>query len=245
MGFYDNSRVVFEFSRDDLMSQHGIALFGGSFNPIHHGHLIIARAVAESLGLDRVVLVPSANPPHKSDHGLADASDRLAMARLAVADEPGLEVDDIEIGRTGPSYSILTVEDYRKQLRDGGDIFWIIGADTLVELHTWYRAREMVDLCRIVTAVRSGYETPDLSVLEPVLTADQVARLKEGVIQTPRIDISATDIRRRIAAGLSIRYLVPDSVQDYILKQELYRQSAGDSGRCNGKSGSCGPFSSK
>lgn len=201
----------------------GVALFGGSFNPIHHGHLIIARAVAERLDLVRLVLIPSANPPHKVGQDLADAADRLAMVRLAIADEPFFEVSDTEIRRRGTSYTILTLEEYRSRLAPGEDLYWIIGGDTISELHTWYRARELVDLCRIVTAVRPGFETPDLSVLQPTLSAAQVERLRRGILETPRVDISATDVRRRVAEGLSIRFLVPEAVREYIERKELYR----------------------
>lgn len=202
----------------------GIALFGGSFNPVHHGHLIVARAVAEELNVARLVFVPSANPPHKMGQDLADAADRLEMVRLAVAGEPLFETSDIEVRRHGPSYTILTIEEYRSRLTTGQDLYWIIGGDTISELHTWFRARELVDLCRIVTAVRPGFETPDLSVLQPTLTHAQVERLRQGILQTPRVDISATEVRRRVAAGRSTRFLVPEAVLEYIEGHKLYRK---------------------
>lgn len=200
----------------------GIGLFGGSFNPIHHGHLIVARAVAEMLRLSRVVFVPAPNPPHKPDARLADASDRLEMVRLAVAGEPLLECGDIEIRRPGPSYTILTIQEYRQPTGDQ-ELFWIIGADSLAELHTWHRVTELVELCRIVTVARPGFELPDLGGLEKMLSREQVSRLKRDILSTPRIDISATDIRRRVAEGRSIGYLVPTSVRQYIEERGLYR----------------------
>ncbi len=205
------------------MTVGAIALFGGSFNPVHHGHLIVARAVIEMLDLEKVVFIPSANPPHKQEAGLADARDRLEMVRQAIRDEPGLDVDDIEIRRTGPSFTILTVQEYRRQLPPDAPLYWIIGGDTLPELPTWYRAGELVDLCRIVTAVRPGFETPNLTELERLLTGPQMTALKEGILTTPRIDISATDIRTRIAEGRSIRYLVPEVVREYIHEHDLYQ----------------------
>jgi nicotinate-nucleotide adenylyltransferase len=201
-----------------------VALLGGSFNPIHHGHLIAARSVAEHLNVDRVVLIPSATPPHKqASPELASAAHRLEMLRLAVQDEPRFEASDIEIRRTGPSYTIDTVEAFRRELGAAATIYWIIGGDTLPELHTWRRARDLVDACTIVTAVRPGYETPDLSMLQPTLTVVQVERLKANVLPTPLIDISATEIRRRIQAGRSVRYLVPEQVRAYIENRGLYR----------------------
>ena len=205
------------------MSDTKVALLGGTFNPIHNGHLIIARSVAEHLGLSRVVLIPSANPPHKTAHDLADAGDRLEMVRLAITGDAGFEASDVEIRRSGPSYTILTVEAHRRELGADAEIYWIIGGDTLPELHTWYRVGELVDLCRIVTAARPGFETPELSALSTTLTAEQTKRLRDGVLPTPRIDISATDIRRRVGKGRSIRYLVPDAVADYITQQGLYQ----------------------
>jgi nicotinate-nucleotide adenylyltransferase len=218
------------------MADGGIALFGGSFNPIHNGHLIVGRAVAERLRLSRVVFIPSSpSPPHKANAVLADAADRLEMVRLAIAGESGFEASDLEVRRGGVSYTILTVEACQ-QSAAGQTLHWIIGGDTLPELHTWYRVRELIERCRIVTAVRPGFELPDLSALERVLTADQVQRLKEDILPTPRIDISATDIRRRVAAGRSIRYLVPEAVRQYIEQRGLYRQ-----GGSNISGGFCSP----
>lgn len=199
-----------------------IALFGGSFNPIHNGHLIAARSVAEQIGAARLIFIPSANPPHKTNADLADATDRLEMVRLAVAGEPGWEAGDCELRRSGPSYTIDTIRHFRRQLGDSADICWIIGADSLPELVSWYRVEELVERCRIVTAARPGWERPDLGVLRARLTAAQVERLASDVLDTPRIDIAATDIRRRVREGRSIRYLVPDAVAEYVRAHRLY-----------------------
>jgi nicotinate-nucleotide adenylyltransferase len=205
------------------MTAGGVALYGGSFNPIHVGHLIVARAVAEHLDLSRVILIPAAYPPHKWSHELADAHHRLEMAHLAVAGEPHLEVSDIEFQQGGMNYAIRSVEAYREILGPDARLHWIIGGDTMLDLPIWHRVREMVDMCRIVTAIRPGSEVPDLSPLLGVLSAEQVARIREGLVPTPRIDISATEIRWRIRAGRSIRYLVPDAVRHYIDEHGLYR----------------------
>ena len=221
------------------MADGGIALFGGSFNPIHNGHLIVARAVAERLRLSRVVFIPSSpSPPHKANAELADAADRLEMVRLAIAGESGFEVSDLEVRQGGVSYTIRTVESFRQAAADQ-TLHWIIGGDTLPELHTWYRVRELVERCRIVTAVRPGFEVPDLSAIQRVLSPEQVQRLMADVLPTPRIDISATDIRRRVAEGRSIRYLVPEAVRQYIEQRGLYRQggSTASGGSCSPRSG--------
>ena len=201
----------------------GVGLFGGSFDPIHVGHLIAARAVAEEIGLSRVILIPSAHPPHKRSGDLAAADHRLAMTRLAVADEPGFEVSDVELQREGPSYTIDTVESFRRTLGSEAELHWIIGSDSLPELPTWHRVDELVDLCAIVTATRPGYETPDLTHLTGPLSPAQVQRLRDTLCATPRIDVAATGIRDRVRCGRSIRYLVPEAVRDYIEQHGLYR----------------------
>ncbi len=205
------------------MARGSLLLYGGSFNPIHNGHLIIARAAAEQLGVERTILIPSAAPPHKTGSDLASPEDRLEMVRLAIAGEPGFEVSDIELHRQGPSYTILTIEAHRRELGSDVPLYWLIGGDTLPELHTWYRISELAELCSIVTAARPGFETPDLSALFGALTLAQIRRLQESTLFTPRIDISATEIRHRIRDGRPIRYLVPDPVAEYILANGLYQ----------------------
>lgn len=201
----------------------GVALFGGSFNPIHMGHLIAARSVGEHLAVNRVVLIPSASPPHKRGEELADAADRLEMARLAVADDPFFTVSDVEVRRSGPSFTVWTVEQYRRELGPQVPLYWIIGADSLPELHSWFRIAELVELCDIVTAVRPGYDTPDLAPLRQVLPPEKVQRLSDSVLPTPRIDISATEIRQRIRTHRPVRYLVPERVREYIEQRRLYK----------------------
>jgi nicotinate-nucleotide adenylyltransferase len=201
----------------------GVLLYGGSFNPVHNAHLIIARAAAEQLSVERTILIPSAAPPHKVGSDLAAPGHRLEMVRLAIADEPAFEVSDIELRREGPSYTLLTVEAFRQRLGPDVSLYWLIGGDTLPELHSWYHVGELVDLCRIVTAARPGFETPDFSPLFGCLSLGQIQRLREGILSTPRIDISATQIRTRVREGKSIRYLVPESVVEYIDHERLYR----------------------
>lgn len=203
-----------------------VGLYGGSFNPIHHGHLIVARAVAESLRLDRVILLPSAHPPHKGDRKLLDAGHRAAMVKLAIEGEPLFEFSDFDLTRNGPSYTIDTVTHFSELLGARVELHWIIGADSLAELTTWRRVSELVDACRIVTAARPGWDNIDWTPLRKVLSDAQVTALESGVLPTPRIEISSTDIRRRIREGLSMRYLVPDSVRLYIERDALYREEA-------------------
>ncbi len=216
------------------MSTPNIALFGGTFDPIHCGHLIVARCVLERLSLDGVTFIPSANPPHKGLADLSDVAHRLAMVERAIDAEPGFACDDCEARRTGPSYTLDTVMHFRARLGPQATIHWIIGADSLAELESWHRVGELVDACNIVTVNRpgtsvgtsAGDQRPDLSTFGRVLGEHHVAKLEHGILQAPHIDISATDIRRRVAAAQSIRYLVPEPVRQYIEDHQLYRRAS-------------------
>lgn len=198
-------------------------LFGGSFDPLHHGHLIVCRHVAETLGLTRVILVPSANPPHKQSRALAPAADRLAMCRAVAAEDPQFEVSDFELHQPGPNYTLYTVEHFCAQAGPGAGLYWLIGLDTLHELGTWHRAAELLDACTIVTAARPGFARPDRSVYAGRFSAEQLQQLDQHIVEGPRIDIAGTDIRARVVRGLSIRYLVPEVVRRYIEEHGLYR----------------------
>ena len=200
-----------------------VLLFGGSFDPIHFGHLIIARYVAEHLEAQRVVLIPSASPPHKRGEALAPAADRLGMCRVAVAGDPLFEVSDWEVGQAGPNYTLHTVQHFVETLPSATGICWLIGMDSLLELATWYRVGELVECCTVVTAARPGYESADWSKLAGVLTPGQIDRLRQHVMESPRIDVSATEIRARVQAGRSIRYLVPETVREFVEQGGLYR----------------------
>ena len=193
--------------------------YGGSFNPIHHAHLICARAVAEAAGFERVVLVPSSLPPHKPQAAdIAPAADRLAMCRLAAAIQSGLfEADDIEIIRGSRSYTIDSV----RALKDRGEseVHWLIGADMLRILPQWHQAQSILDEASLVIIARPGWDF-DWETMPA-----EFRRLKKNVVTAPLIDISATEIRRRVAAGESIEYLTPPPVVEYIMSHGLYRQA--------------------
>lgn len=201
-----------------------MGLYGGSFNPIHHGHLILARSAAEALGLLRVVFLPSRQPPHKVDHVLLDANHRAEMVKLAIEGESRFEFSDLDLIRSGPCYTFDTVMRFQRDFGEGVELCWIIGADSLVELPTWHRAGELVDACRIVTVRRPGWDEIDWEALGRTFTASQVERLRGGAIEAPRVEISSTNIRERIAAGKAISFLVPEGVRGYIEERGLYRE---------------------
>jgi nicotinate-nucleotide adenylyltransferase len=190
--------------------------FGGSFNPIHFGHLICARNVAEIAGFDQVVLVPSRQPPHKhGDTMIAAAEHRLAMCQLAVAGDDFFEVDALELARPGPSYTIDTV----RQLRARGvlQVSWLIGADMLNSLPRWHDPAGLLAEVRFVLMARPGWSF-DWAGL-PV----EMQGLQANLVEAPQLDISSTGLRDRLRRGKSIRYLTPDAVVDYIQQHRLYR----------------------
>ncbi|NOX58630.1 MAG: nicotinate (nicotinamide) nucleotide adenylyltransferase [Planctomycetes bacterium] len=200
-----------------------MALFGGSFNPVHNGHLIIARSIAEALGIGEVVLLPSRSPPHKDIRGLAETPHRMEMVKLAVEGDPLFSVSDHDATCEGYSYTVKTIEYFRRKLPDQTRIVWIIGADSLLELHTWYEVATLVVSCRIVTAHRPGSPLAPLTALEDLIGTEAVRQLRADVIDTPHIDISSTQIRRRVRQGQSIRDLVPSPVEAYIRQHRLYK----------------------
>jgi len=191
--------------------------FGGSFNPIHHAHLICARAIAEAGGFDKVVLIPSAQPPHKPNApDLAAAEDRLAMCRLAASSQECLfEVDDVELARGGSSYTIDTVRLLKQ--RGWEEVHWLIGADMLRQLPTWHQPDDLLREMKFAIIERPGWGIDWAAMPDPYRS------LRQSVWKAPAIDISATDIRRRVAAGLSIEFLTTPFVIEYIRAHRLYR----------------------
>lgn len=193
-----------------------LGIMGGTLNPLHLGHLIIAEAALHARQLDRVIWMPAGDPPHKGDEHLAPQEDRYAMTLLATASHPGFEVSRLELERQGPSFSLLTLQHFRQWV-GADDLYFITGADTVLELLTWHRHEEVVRNCRFLAAERPGH---DLSRLSQVLPPEYVARIEP--LDVAGVDISSTEIRRRLRSGESIRYLVPEAVEAYIRKRGLY-----------------------
>jgi nicotinate-nucleotide adenylyltransferase len=210
-----------------------LVLFGGTFDPVHHGHLIVARALAEQQGFERITFVPAACPPHKAAAG-APAPDRLEMLRLAIAGEKLFDICELELSRTGPSYTIDTLRELRRGHGPGARLHWVIGQDTLEELPKWRRAEEVLAEADLIVVARPPWDQrldDVFAFLSGHFSPPEVQSLRESVTPTPLIDISSTEIRRRSAAGQSVRYLVPEAVCRYIEEHRLYQcandQSAG------------------
>lgn len=191
-----------------------LGIFGGAFNPPHIGHLIVAEAIREQLRLEKVIFVPSAAPPHRTDVGRTSAEARLDMTRLAVQDNPAFEVSDIEIQRPGRSYTIDTLTAF-EVIHPTSKLFLLIGSDNFAEFHTWKSPRDILTKCELIVFPRPGFAVSNVRN-EFVKSAT--------VVSVPQVAISASEIRRRVKMGKSIRYMVTHSVGEYIFRNGLYRE---------------------
>jgi nicotinate-nucleotide adenylyltransferase len=185
-----------------------IGLFGGSFDPIHHGHLIAGQVAAEALGLDQLRYVPARQQPFKQGRHAAPADDRAAMLELAVAGTPNLAVERVELDRPGPSYTVDTLRALRAREPEAAFTL-LLGSDAAAELEAWHEAGALPGLARIVVFARAGAPVPASGLI-----SDRV--------EVPAVEISATEIRRRVRAGQSIRFWVPDAVAEYVARHRLY-----------------------
>lgn len=185
-----------------------IGLFGGTFDPPHMGHLIVASDACEALRLDRLLFIPSADPPHKRGLVTATAEQRVQMVRAAIAGDPRFAVDDLEVRRRGISYSVDTLRTIRAREPEA-ELFFLIGVDQMRQLHSWREPDEIARLAQLVVLTRDG-ELPDAE-----------SAYRHRTVHVTRVDISATEIRARAAAGRSVRYLVPEAVRGMV--GEWYR----------------------
>ncbi|MGI6469605.1 MAG: nicotinate-nucleotide adenylyltransferase [Syntrophomonadaceae bacterium] len=203
-----------------MNSANKLAVIGGTFDPVHYGHLIAAEHARVELGIDKVVFIPSARPPHKANEKVTDWEHRCRMLQLAIEDNPAFEISSLEGPQRGISYTIDTIHSLQKANPER-KIYFVMGADALLTIDTWKDYRQLIDLCCFVVVTRPNY-TLDRS--HPVLAAlpeHWWQQMKQ--VEIPLMDISSTDIRRRVASGKTIRYLLPDAVREYILQNNLYR----------------------
>jgi nicotinate-nucleotide adenylyltransferase len=218
-----------------------IGLFGGTFDPIHFGHLRAATEVKEGFGLAQVFLIPAALPPHKTREGVAPAADRLHMIELAVEGEPGLRASDVEIRREGPSYTIDTVRHFHRAVADTDEMFLIMGQDAFIEIDTWKSFRELLSLVSVIVISRPDRDEPKADCGGKALADFLRAKVSANVavsgspvsfrgtgirgvslFAVTALDISSSRIRGLVRAGRSIRFLVPDAVCDCIQSKGLY-----------------------
>ncbi|WP_153556625.1 nicotinate-nucleotide adenylyltransferase [Roseimaritima sediminicola] len=199
-----------------------IGIFGGSFDPVHHGHLLIALRAWEQLHLDHVRMIPAAQSPLKPPGTHAAASERLEMLRLATGGTDCLVVDDRELRRGGVSYTVDTLQ----ELRDGepsAEWFLVVGADSLASLPQWHRPERLLRLATLAVVRRGGQPPLDYGVLASLADAETIARCRAAEIRMPLIEMSSSDLRRRVAEGRTIRFQTPRAVEAYIDSHRLYR----------------------
>ncbi len=207
-----------------------LGLFGGSFDPVHYGHLLLAESCREQCRLDEVWFVPAAAPPHKHDAILTPPRQRIEMLELAIGGHEAFRCCQIELQRGGTSYTVDTLAEIRATEPEA-ELFLLLGADSLADLPNW---KDCAGICRLATPVivpRWGVAEPDLSILEPFVSAERLSQIARHLVRMPRIELASSDMRRRVAAGLSIRYHTPAAVVKYIEAAKLYAQPAGQEAR--------------
>jgi len=197
-------------------------LFGGTFDPIHRGHTTVAAAAAQQIGAERLIFIPARISPLKGFFPFARDIDRLRMIELAVAGHPEFVVSDCELQRPAPSYTLDTVRQFQRDYGSGTAIHWLLGADSVNDLVHWYRIEELIDACHLTTMRRPGYE-PDFGRFVSRWGPQRIAKLQQDAIVTPLVDISSTEVRRRLAAGEDVRDLLHPEVVRYIREHHLYR----------------------
>ncbi len=196
-----------------------VGVIGGTFDPIHIAHLVIAEEARVRLDLERVVFVPAGTPPHKVDYDLSSAEHRLAMVELAIATNPYFVLSRVDIERSGPCYTVETIKLLKDKWGPGVEIYFIMGQDSLVDILTWHEPQRLIQLCHLVVLGRPGYKAnlEELEALLPGVTS------RTHILNSPELAISSSDIRQRVREGLPIKYQVPEAVEEYIYAHGLYR----------------------
>ena len=197
-----------------------LGLFGGTFDPIHNGHLAIAEETRTRLDLDQVIVIPAGEPWLKAQQAVTESCHRMAMVGLAVAPSPYFTTCDIEVRRPGPTYTVDTLEDLRRQMGHEVEFYLVLGLDALMDMGRWHEPERLFELSTVVGISRPGSEEFDLGTLEAISPG---ASSKVYLIDGPAVDVSAVELRRRVSQGLSIKGQVPEPVEDYIYRHGLYR----------------------
>ncbi len=219
MHIADSACFVEDIGKGELtMGKKRVGIFGGTFDPIHMGHLIVAETIMDEFHLDKVVFIPAAVPPHKLDKQISPAKHRYMMTMLATCSNPRFQVSDMEMHRQGPSYSRDTLAQLLEEHGRDTEFYFIVGADSVENLHTWNRIDELLTMCHFIGASRPGC-MPDMEKI-----AQRFGPLAEKIhcLETPELEISSTEIRYRVGQKRTIRYIVPETVEQYIYKEKLY-----------------------
>ncbi|MDD3653827.1 MAG: nicotinate-nucleotide adenylyltransferase [Desulfotomaculaceae bacterium] len=198
-----------------------IGIMGGTFDPIHYGHLVSAEGARDEVGLDQVIFVPTGRPPHKSNYNITNSQDRYLMTVLATASNHYFHASSMEVDRPGFSYTIDTVQSV-VEMYPGAQIYFITGADAVLDILTWKSVEQLLSLCYIIAVTRPSYQLDKLwDRLGHILHCPKRRIIS---MEVPALAISSTDIRRRVREGMTIKYLLPEPVEDYIAKHKLYKQ---------------------
>jgi len=211
---------MYEDAVDNGLSRIGI--MGGTFDPIHYGHLAAAEAARVEFGLSKVIFIPAGSPPHKQSQKISDAEHRYSMTALATSSNSGFEVSRLEVDKAGITYTFNTMKELRSIYGEAPAIYFITGADAVLELLTWYKIGELLTLCKFIAVTRPGF---DIRKLEQKIA--EITSKYDGEIiclEVPLLEISSTDIRERIRNGKPVKYLLPEEVEAYIHKNGLYKE---------------------
>ena len=212
------------------MAKRKIALFGGTFDPIHLGHTTVAADAIAHIGAEKIVFIPAKRSPLKGFLPKANDDHRLNMISLATAGEKNFEVSDYELKRPAPSYTLATIRKFQSDYGIETSIYWLIGADGADDLVYWYKIEELIDACNLATMYRAGCEPPDYTKFEKTWGRERIEKLQRNIIQTPLVDISSTEIRNIIASGGDTAKMLHPAVADYIRKNGLYQSKDTASG---------------
>jgi len=208
------------------MMKRRIALFGGTFDPIHLGHTTVAAHAIKRIEAERLVFIPAKRSPLKGFSPKASDDDRFKMIALAIAGEKSFAVSDYELKKPAPSYTLETVKRLQDSYGRGTSVYWLVGADGIDDLVYWHKITELIDACNLTAMYRAGCEPPDFSRFEAVWGRQRVEKLQRNIVQTPLVDISSTQIRHRIAAGGDTTGMLHPAVADYISQHGLYQSEA-------------------
>jgi nicotinate-nucleotide adenylyltransferase len=212
-----------------MVTRQRIALFGGTFDPVHLGHTTVACTAAEHIGAKRIIFVPAKRSPLKGFLPKASDTDRLKMLILATAEKDFFEVSDCELKRSAPSYTLDTVRYFQSEHGSDTSVYWLIGADSINELEHWYKISELIDECTLATMYRAGCEQPDFEKYEPLWGRRRIEKLRQNIIPTPLVDISSTKVRIMLADGQDVSQMLHPKVLNYIQQHGLYGLEPSDS----------------
>ncbi len=210
-----------------MARKQAIGIMGGTFDPIHYGHLVNAEGARVKFALDKVVFVPCGNPPHKKGYPVTPAEHRYQMTLLATVTNPHFTISRQEIDQPGLSYTVDTMRAFRRLYGDETELYFITGADAILEILTWKDVEELIALCNFIAATRPGYSLTGLEAIVATLRETRKKDLRVDSVEVPALMISSTDIRERVRLGQPIKYLLPETVENYIFKEGLYRGYSG------------------